>query len=143
MAKKSITEIPVSLKEPLLLYVIRNSSGQFYRAKGYNSSYKSCWVDDINQAKSYSKIGPARSIVTFFTKNYSGFPQPDLIKLIVREAVIMDETDRVKTTIDKMKRAEAARKIKNAEYNKRLAEERIQKAKKDLEAAEKNLKRLK
>jgi hypothetical protein len=121
----------------LKLYTIRNSSGQFYRSKGYGGSgVGSCWVDDINKARVYGTTGPARSVVTFFTKNYPNYPMPELIKLNVSGFEIMDETERVKKAIDKKKREEAAQ-------QKRAAERAMVEAERKLAEAQKNLDKLK
>ena len=44
----------------LELYVVRNKEGKYFRTKGY-SGYGDTWVDDIQKAKVYPKIGQARS----------------------------------------------------------------------------------
>lgn len=90
----------------LEVYVVRNSEGQWLRSKGYGGSGKT-WVDDLQQARLYTKIGPARGRVTWFTKNYPDYPMPDLVKLTVTQMeVITSEKERVE---DKIRKAEAAR----------------------------------
>jgi hypothetical protein len=119
----------------LKLYAIRNSSGQFYRSKGYSGA-GSCWVNDINKARVYGSTGPARSVVTFFTKNYPDYPMPELIKLNVSGFEIMDESERVKKAIEKKAREQAAQ-------EKRDAERAILEAERNLEMAQKKLDNLK
>ncbi len=47
------------------LYVVRNAKGQFFRAVGYEG-YGPSWVDELERAKFYPKIGPAKGRVTYF-----------------------------------------------------------------------------
>ncbi len=51
------------------LYLVRNKEGKYFRTKGYGGHGKS-WVDGMETAKIYGKIGPARATVTFFATNY-------------------------------------------------------------------------
>jgi hypothetical protein len=51
--------------------------------------------------------------VSFFANNYSKFPAPDLVKLVVSDIEILDETERVAK--QKAKKEEAQRKQKEYE----------------------------
>jgi hypothetical protein len=126
--------IKEELKEPLVLYVVRNSSGQFYRSKGYGG-YGSSWVDSINKAKIYGKPSGARGVITFFSKNYPGFPTPDLIKLTVSDVLVMDEKSRVEKAKKKIATAAEKRELRMAKDSLRIAEERKRKAEEDLKKA--------
>lgn len=111
----------------LSLYAVRNQEGKYFRAKGYGG-YGSNWVDDIQQAKIYPKIGQARSRVTFFANNYPSFGVPELIELKVTQAIVVDES----------KRVESAKKRKEREIlNKKIreAERKVAKAQSELDSA--------
>jgi hypothetical protein len=72
---------PVSLE----LYVVKNSKGEYFRAKGFGGGGKS-WVENISQAKIYTKIGQAKARVTYFTKhNPDNLPSPKIITLEAHE----------------------------------------------------------
>lgn len=47
----------------LNFYIVMNSDGQFFRAKG-RGGYGQTWVEDPNKARIYAKIGPARAAIT-------------------------------------------------------------------------------
>jgi len=72
------------------LYVIRNSAGQWFRAKGLNGSGNT-WVDSLKDARIYTRIGPARGTVTFFSNNPK-YPDPELIRLDVRDLLIINDS---------------------------------------------------
>lgn len=120
----------------LKLYAIRNSKGQFYRSKGYSGA-GSCWVDDINKARVYGSTGPARSVVTFFTKHYPDYPMPELIKLNIAGFEVMDETERVKKAIEKKEREQAAQEKRAAERAMAEAERKLKEAKDNLDKLKK------
>lgn len=120
--------------EPLELYVVQNKEGNFFRAKGYSGSGES-WVDNIKKAKIYGKIGPARSIVTFWSNSYPKHGIPDILKLNVEYAISLDEEERVKKVIQKQQKQEA-------EKNKRRAQKDLEDAKINLERAKQEVNRL-
>ena len=73
-------------QEPVLeFFVVRSSSGQFFRSKGQSYS-RSSWVADIRDAKVYTKIGPAKAQATWWTKNFPDFGVPDVVVLEARIA---------------------------------------------------------
>lgn len=114
------------------LYVVRNRDGHYFRAKGYGGSGNS-WVKEIEKAKVYTRIAPARATVSFFACKHPSFGTPQLVRLVVTQtAVVVDETERV----EKVKRAKATAK-ETAE--KRHAAYRLKQAQETLDAAEKNL----
>lgn len=99
----------------LELYVVTNQSGQFFRAKGYGGIGES-WVDDIKKAKVYTRLGQARSRVTWFAKNYSSYGIPKIIKLTVTNTDEINEENRVKKSIDNKIKQDLIREKKNKEY---------------------------
>ena len=110
----------------LVLYAVRNRDGQYFRAKGYGGSGDT-WVDSLQKARIYPKIGPARSQVTFFANNYPKFGIPELVELRVTDVVVLDETARVKKSMDRKAKTEAAAKAywakcKLEEAEKQMAE---------------------
>lgn len=92
----------------LTLYAVQNEKGQYFRAKGYSGSGNT-WVDDINKAKIYPKIGGARGTITWFANNYPKYPTLKLLKLTVSNVEVLDETERVNKAKDKKAREEAER----------------------------------
>lgn len=127
---------------PLKLYAVVSKDGKFFRAKGYGGGGNS-WVDDINKAKIYAKIGPARSCVTWWTNNYPKYGIPDIMEMTIGEYVILDEAKRVEKAIASKKAEEARREIRNLEFKKKMAEEAKERAERDLKEANRKLKSLK
>ena len=123
-------------KNELVLYVVRNSKGQYFRAKGFSGSGDS-WVDDINKAKIYGKIGGARSTVTYFAQNPK-YPVPDIVKLGVTGMEVIDETARVKKVLDKKAKEEQEREAINAKRQLEEAKARLASAQAELKRLEKN-----
>ena len=110
--------------EQLELYAVRNQAGQWFHRKGYGGSADT-WQDDFVKARVYNKIGPARAIITFFAKKWPEYGVPNLVRLIVSKAELVDETERV-----------AKRNKKEAEWQARADERR---AKQELKYALANL----
>jgi len=115
----------------LSVYVVQNERGQYFRAKGYSSS-GSTWVDDINKSKIYAKIGPARSVVTWFANEHPTFPILKLLKLTVSNIEVMDETARVEKAKQKKLNDVAMREKRMAEYKLAEAQRQFQMAKDNL-----------
>ncbi len=119
----------------LELYAVRNRDGQWFCAKkGYGSSVVK-WVDDLASAKIYTKLGSARSRVTYLTTNYPGYGVPDIVKLSVTKAVIEDQTKRIK-------KLQKSRLKKELMAKKKINEQQIQSAKRRLKEAQDELDRL-
>lgn len=116
------------------VYVVRNSEGKFFRAKGFGG-YGDTWVADIIQAKIYGKITPARSRVSFFSLHYPQYPRPVILrlKLSLETAEVVDETERIQKVINrrdnKRKSNEiywAKKKLKQAQEDFDKAQQRLQ-----------------
>lgn len=77
----------------MTIYLVQNN-GQFFRAKGYGGSGDS-WVDTMDKARIYTKIGPAKATVTFFARQYPQFGTPQILafELDVTKATVMDMTE--------------------------------------------------
>jgi len=119
----------------LTLYAVQNEKGQYFRAKGYGGTGNT-WVDDINKAKIYPKIGGARGTITWFANNYPKYPIPKLLKLTVSNVEVLDETERVNKAKARKAREDAERKKHNAEWE-------MEQAKKQLAELEAKIKKLK
>lgn len=117
------------MAEPQLeLYAVRNKEGQWFHRKGYGGMGES-WVDDFVKARIYNRIGPARAIITFFAKKWPEYGVPDLVRLVISKAELVDEAERV-----------AKRNKKEAEWkaraDERYAKQELQRAQKALEHAQ-------
>lgn len=115
-------------------YVVVNSDGQFFRRKGYGG-YGNTWVDTLDTARVYVKIGQARSVVTFFANNYPQYPVPSLVKMTIGAVEILDETLRVA-------KAQAAQERAAARREERNRQEAVDRAQRALDQAQERLKRL-
>lgn len=75
------------------VYIVRNN-GQFFRAKGYGGSGDS-WVDTMDKARVYTKIGPAKATVTFFARQYPQFGTPQILafELDPSQGKVIDMTE--------------------------------------------------
>lgn len=113
------------MQTPLIsFYAVRNEQGKYFRSKGY-CGYGDTWVDSLNNAKIYSKIGQARGRVTYFANNYPKFKIPQIVELQVTNAVAIDETARVKKAQENKAKADAKYAKYIAEYTRRNAEKQI------------------
>jgi hypothetical protein len=114
-------------EEKAVFYAVRNSDGQFFRAKGYGGG-GSTWVDTIEQAKVYPRIGPARGRVTFFATNYPGYPTPKIVKLVVTRVEEIDESERVRKSQERKEKRKMEAELRHREYELRLAEREVRDA---------------
>jgi hypothetical protein len=103
------------------LYIVRSRDGKFLRRKGYGG-YGEKWVEDLADARMYSRIGPARAQVTWWTKHYPEFGTPEILILEARIVGKEEQEARVEKAIASEKEAvrrseiaQAKRKIKEAE----------------------------
>jgi hypothetical protein len=120
----------------LVLYLVRNRKGKWFRAKGYEGSGDS-WVEDINKARIYTKLAQARGRRTFFATNYPDFGVPDIVELIVIGSRVIDDVDAFEKAKKKKEREqqlqqERAEKYEIERIEARLKEdnERLQRLKK-------------
>lgn len=110
--------------EQLELYAVRNKKGQYFRSKGYGG-YGPSWVNELQKAKIYPKIGPARSQVTFWANNYPGFGTPEIIVLTVSVTKVLNEEERVKKAVIKSKKELINRELYYAREKFQEAEARV------------------
>lgn len=85
------------------IYVIKSKDGKYFRAKGYNSYNSDSWVDDLDRARIYTKIGPAKSQVTFWYNNYPEYGCPDILEFELVNPTILDMEKLTKKAINKIK----------------------------------------
>lgn len=93
-------------KIELSVYAVRNQDGKWFRSKGFGG-YGSCWVDDILKAKIYPKIGGARGRVTWWANHFPQYGVPELVELQITNAIVTDESERVKKTQEKEEKRKA------------------------------------
>lgn len=102
----------------LKLYAVMNHEGKWLRAKGFGG-YGETWIKDIQKAKFYGRIGPARGRVTFFAKRWTNHPVPEIVEITSTDFKVLDEKNRVANVDRKEKmraaKAELARKKKEIE----------------------------
>lgn len=115
----------------IVFYAVRNEDGKYFRSKGY-CGYGDTWVDSLNKAKVYSRIGPARSQVTYFANAYPGFSIPDIVELHVTKTVVIKEVERVKKSQTNKARVDAKYAKYCAERDRKDAEKQIEEAQKIL-----------
>jgi len=111
--------IPIDIK----VYLVRSQDGKWFRAKGLHG-YGESWVDDIIKARIYTKIGSARSIVTWWTRTYPKYGIPDIIEVSSMTGVVLDETSRVKNAVSRIKKEKIEQELRNTERRLKYAEEK-------------------
>ena len=119
----------------LELYVVVNKQGKFFRAVGYGGGGNS-WVDTIDKAKIYPKIGQARSRVTWWYNTYPSYGMPNIIKLTATGTELMNEKERVEKEHEK-------KKVREAKREEARKKEELKRAEADLAKATERLKQLK
>lgn len=85
------------MSETLVLYAVRSRDGKWFRNVGFGHAYRGGkgWVEELQNAKLYAKIGQARSRITFFARRYPDYGVPDLVELTMGSMRVIDETARV------------------------------------------------
>jgi hypothetical protein len=121
----------------LELYVVQSKDGKWLRRKGYGGS-GTCWVDNINKARIYPKIGGARSMVTWWANNYPDYGIPLIVKLTVSATEFIDESKRVEKAKKSREKKEIAYKIIRKQEEMKRLEEQIKNAEEDLNKLKSN-----
>ena len=116
----------------LELYVVRNKEGKFFRRKGYGGSGNS-WVEDVALARFYVKVAGARAIVGYYASNYPQYGVPDIVKLTANETEVLDESERVKKSLEKKRKREEEAILRQKKYALDRAKADFEKAKSDLD----------
>ena len=87
--------------DTLTFYVVKSKDGKYLRSTGMSGGKH--WVDDINQAKVWNKIGPAKAQVTFWSINYPEFGVPTIIPLLATAQEPLSMEEHVKESVRKAK----------------------------------------
>lgn len=100
------------------IYVVQNKKGEYFRNIGYGGYGKS-WREKLEDAKFYTKIGQAKSRVTFWFKNYPEFGCPRILAFNLGEdnQEVMEMEAETNKKIRSIKIKEIKRKI---DYNERF-----------------------
>lgn len=98
---KSIIEEEQRSSETLTFYVVRSKDGKYLRSKGYGGSGDS-WVETLDKAKVWNKIGGANGQVTWWTRNYPEYGIPDVIPLTATIGEALNQDERVAKALKKM-----------------------------------------
>lgn len=101
--------------------------GKFYRTN--NRGYRAGWVDRLQDAKLWTKPGPAKAKVTVLAGEGD---VPELVELVVTEFRVINQDQRVAAARAKKEREEAAQEaqcrqqdLERARTELRRAEERV------------------
>jgi hypothetical protein len=107
-------------------YLVQNHEGLFFRAKGYGGSGNS-WVKEPEKARTYSRIGPARSCVTFFSASEK-YPAPVIVKLSIGQVEYIDEKERLQKIKEKNKKQQKRQDAAYKKWQLEMAEREIKEA---------------
>lgn len=74
-------------------YVVQSHDGMFFRTRGFNaymneSRHSTSWVNDISQAKIYTRPGPAKAQVTWWTKHHKKYAPYEVIECLVTDTMV-------------------------------------------------------
>lgn len=119
----------------MIIYFIRNKSGKFFRSKGYGG-YGDSWVDTMEKAKMYTRIGTAKAQITFWFRRYPLLGCPDLLSFSIDPAAVtvIDMTDDTVKRIQKATIKELRREERNREWRLESAQRDLDKARAKVEA---------
>lgn len=73
-------------------YAVKNAEGKYFKTK---SNWVTGWVNDINKAKIFLTIGPARNLITYCSNTWPHKEPPSLVILHVTKLEVIDETLRL------------------------------------------------
>jgi len=88
--------------ETITFYAVRSKDGKYLRSKGYSGSGES-WVDNLEKAKIWTKIGPANAQVTWWARTFPEYGIPDVIPLVASPGEPLNQDERVNKAIKKIK----------------------------------------
>ena len=118
-----MNQIELNLK----LYAIQSKDGKWLRTMGSHGCGPK-WVTDMSMAKIYTKIGSARSQVTFWSIHYPKFGIPNLIEIQCEKGIILNEDKRVEKAKEKIIKEKINREIRHREWELTRAQEELVKA---------------
>ena len=111
----------------LTLYAVRNRDGKYFHNKGYGG-FGTSWADTLEGARIYSKPGPARAQVTYFSNTYPQFGVPGLVELHVTRVVATQETERVQKSKVRKEKVKAVRIARHAQLQMNQAKTKLAEA---------------
>lgn len=111
------------------LYVVRNKEGKFFRSIGYGGTGAN-WVEGLDKAKFYTKIGQAKSRCTYFAGHYPQFGVPEVLEFDLNTItpVVISMEQHVTKSIKSKRLAELRLQISNRTYDLKCARERRDRA---------------
>lgn len=119
-------------------YLIRSADGKYLRAKGYGGNGE-CWVEDIGAAKVWTRLGTARSQVTFWANEYPEYGVPDIVVMTAKITKVLKEADRVKAAKTKKHLSKKKRELEMVNYRLERAQELKEQAEMEIEALKNKL----
>jgi hypothetical protein len=125
------------MMQNLELYAVQSKDGKWLRRKGYGGS-GACWVEDVNKARIYPKIGGARSMVTWWANNYPQYGVPSIVKLTISAIEVIDESKRVEKAKNSREKKEIAYKIIHKQEEMKRLQEQIKNAENNLNKLKSN-----
>ena len=108
----------------IVFYAVKSQDGRWFRSKGYMGSGNS-WVTDIMKAKFYTNPGPAKSQVTFWSKNYPEMGIPFLVRISLGKIEYIEQQDRVVKALEKQVKKEQQAQIVRIEREIERAKQKI------------------
>jgi hypothetical protein len=125
------------------IFIIRNKEGKYLRSKGFDgrSPIKPTnWVDKIEDAKIYTKIGTAKGRITFFFNNYPKFGCPLLLEFNLSEMQpkVIDLEEETTKKVAKIKKKQAAIEAAYKEYQIRHRQSEIARLENSLRKLKRN-----
>ena len=118
-----MSEISVDLK----FYAVRSKNGKWLRAKGYSGSGES-WVTDILDAKIYPKMSNAIRQITWWSNHSPDYGIPEMVEFSITTGTIIDESDRVKKSMEKKKQKKEMAEINQRKWDLKRAEDKLKEA---------------
>jgi hypothetical protein len=115
-----------------VFYAIRNEKGQYWRT--YDKYRSPGWKDNLEDAKLWTRIGPAKAKITALSHGKG--PVPELVEFVVREVRVVDQNAR----IAEFRKKQEAEQVAAAEAYRREA---LRQAQSDYDRALARLKKVK
>lgn len=141
---KKTTETIIRTEDiELNFFAVRSKDGKWLKKKRHNLyngtiDTSGSWTTDITEAKVYTKIGPARSQITFWKTNYPQYGTPDLVHITTAKCNFIDETNRIEKSVYAAKAKRIKYSLNIALRNQSKDIEYIQTLKRELGELEKN-----
>lgn len=112
-------------------YAIRNEHGEWW--KGISYTVQDGWIKDICNCRIYSRLSSANGKVTNIANNNPNDPVPEIVKLTVTKAEVIDQKERVKKAQQKKAMDEKIRAAEDAKWRMRSAKEALKRAQEEIE----------